>query len=174
MKIGEKTVVGLIYELKVSRVSDSGEAPFSVEIRDEEDPFYFLFGNSGLPEKFEELLNQKAPGDNFAFIIKVGDAYGEKDEELIIPIPKSQFSEERGFNSKMLKEGNFLPLVDEEGYPMQAKLIKNLGEELLLDFNHPLVGFNLHFNGKILKVREASEEESVHGQVLDNNGTALS
>ena len=171
MKIQENAVVGLTYELKVSKEEDGIEsAPFSVEIRDEEDPFYFLFGQSGLPEKFEDLLAGKAEGESFAFDIAVADAYGEPDEELVISLPSEQFSGERGFSPEMLEEGNFLPLVDENGYSMQAKVLKNMGETLLLDFNHPLVGFDLHFEGKINEVREATKEELEHGHVHGEHG----
>ena len=171
MKISENTVVGLTYELKVSKEEDLIEsAPFSVEIRDEEDPFFFLFGQSGLPEKFEELLANKIKGDNFSFSLTMSEAYGEADDELIVNLPKSQFANERGFTEEMLEEGSFLPLMDENGYPMQAKILKDLGEELLLDFNHPLVGFDLHFEGNILEVREATKEELEHGHVHGTHG----
>lgn len=172
MKIQENAVVGLTYELKVSKEEDGIEsAPFSVEIRDEEDPFYFLFGNSGLPEKFEELLSGSEEGRGFAFTLSMTESYGAPDEELVITLPKSQFSGERGFSSEMLEEGNFLPLMDENGYSMQAKVLKDLGENLLLDFNHPLVGFDLHFEGKIIEVREATKEELTHGHVHGAPGT---
>ncbi|WP_114751324.1 FKBP-type peptidyl-prolyl cis-trans isomerase [Pleomorphovibrio marinus] len=162
MIINENTVVGLTYELKVTN-EEEGSTPFSVEERDKEDPFYFVFGSSGLPEKFEEMLKKKSPGDPFRFTLKVEEAYGYSDDELIVSVPKSQFSEERGFKPDMLQEGNFLPLIDEDGYPMQAKIVKDLGEELLLDFNHPLVGMNLHFDGEVELVREATEEELAKG-----------
>ncbi|MBN3584269.1 FKBP-type peptidyl-prolyl cis-trans isomerase [Algoriphagus aestuarii] len=171
MKIQNNSVVGLTYELKVSKTEDEIEsAPFSVEVRDEKDPFYFLFGQSGLPEKFEELLAGQAQGEEFSFTLTVEEAYGEADDELIINLAKSQFSGEQGFNEEMLEEGNFLPLMDENGYPMQAKILKDLGEELLLDFNHPLVGFDLHFDGKVLEVREATPEELEHGHVHGEHG----
>ncbi|MFL0682610.1 FKBP-type peptidyl-prolyl cis-trans isomerase SlyD [Algoriphagus aquaeductus] len=171
MKINTNTVVGLTYELKVSKEEDGIEsAPFSVEIRDEEDPFYFLFGMSGLPEKFEELLEGKEEGEDFSFTLTMADAYGEPDEELVITLPKEQFSGERGFSPEMLEEGNFLPLMDENGYSMQAKILKDLGEQLLLDFNHPLVGFDLHFEGNIMEVREATKEEIKHGHVHGEHG----
>ena len=171
MKISKKTVVGLTYELKVSKDEDEIEsAPFSVEIRDDEDPFYFLFGESGLPEKFEELLAGKEEGEDFSFTLTVADAYGTADDELIVNLPKSQFSNERGFSDDMLEEGGFLPLMDENGYPMQAKILKDLGEELMLDFNHPLVGFDLHFEGNIMEVREATKEEIKHGHVHGEHG----
>ncbi|GAB2481747.1 MAG: peptidylprolyl isomerase [Cytophagales bacterium] len=171
MKIEEKTVVGLTYELKVSRDEDDIEsAPFSVEIRDEEDPFYFLFGQSGLPEKFEELLAGKKEGEDFSFVLSAQEAYGDADDELIITLPTAQFSGERGFSPEMLDEGNFLPLMDENGYSMQAKILKNLGDQLILDFNHPLVGFDLHFDGKIIEVRPATAEEMEHGHVHGEHG----
>lgn len=166
MNISENTVVGLTFELKVSKDEDEIEsAPFSVEVRKEDDPFYFLFGKSGLPEKFEASLNGKKQEDDFSFVLGVEEAYGKADEELLITLPKSQFSKEHGFNDEMLAEGNFLPLMDENNLPMQAKVLKDLGEELLLDFNHPLVGFDLHFEGKIVEIREATKEELAHGHV---------
>ncbi|QDH79375.1 peptidylprolyl isomerase [Echinicola soli] len=169
MEISNNTVVGLTYELKVSNV-DEESAPFSVEVRDEEDPFYFIFGGSDLPEKFEAYLANKKQGDDFSFTLEVDEAYGQADDELIVDIPKDQLTEERGFKPEMLQEGNFLPLVDEEGYPMQAKVLKDLGDQLLLDFNHPLVNFRLHFDGEVKEVREATEEELNHGHVHGLNG----
>lgn len=166
MEITTNVIVGLTYELKVSKEEDEIEsAPFSVEVRDQEDPFYFLYGNSGLPEKFEEFLIGKKEGESFNFVVPVAEAYGEADEELIMTLPKDQFSEERGFQSEMLAEGNFLPLVDENGYPMQAKVLKVMQNDVLLDFNHPLVGFNLHFDGEIFEVREATEDELANGNL---------
>jgi len=169
MQITNNSVVGLTYELRISKEEEETEA-ISVEVRDQEDPFYLLFGNSGLPEKFEELLSGKAKGDSFDFELTVDEAYGEADDEMVVNVPKDQLSEERGFTPDMLEEGNFLPLVDEEGYSMQAKVIKDLGEELLLDFNHPLVGFSLHFIGEVIEVREASAEEMAHGHVHGEHG----
>jgi FKBP-type peptidyl-prolyl cis-trans isomerase SlyD len=171
MKITKDAVVGLTYELKVSKEEEEIEsAPFSVEVRDEEDPFYFLYGNSGLPEKFETELAGLAQGESFTLFIKAEDAYGTADEELIMAFPKHHFTDQGGFENEMLEEGNFLPLVDESGHPMQAKVLKDLGEEILLDFNHPLVGFDLHFEGELFEVREASAEEIEHGHVHGPNG----
>ncbi|ERM84385.1 hypothetical protein P872_15175 [Rhodonellum psychrophilum GCM71 = DSM 17998] len=171
MEIATNTVVGITFELKVSKDEEAIESvPFSVEVRDQEDPFYFLFGNSGLPEKFEAEIAGKKVGETFSFVLLVTEAYGEAQEDLIMSMPKNQFSNENGFEPEMLEEGNFLPLMDENGYPMQAKVLKDLGEEVLLDFNHPLVGFDLHFEGEIFEVREASPEEIEHGHIHGAHG----
>ncbi|WP_194777085.1 FKBP-type peptidyl-prolyl cis-trans isomerase [Pararhodonellum marinum] len=172
MEIRNNTVVGLTYELKISKEEDGvASAPFSVEIRDGEDPFYFLYGNSGLPEKFEELLKGKVKGEAFNFTILLEEAYGPTDDEMVMRIGKDQFSEERGFTEEMLVEGNFLPLVDEQGNPMQAKVLNVMESEILLDFNHPLVGFDLHFEGEIYEVRAATESEIEHGHVHGEDDT---
>lgn len=170
MKVEKNKVIGISFELKVSKDEDGIESvPFSVEVRDEDDPFYFVFGNSGLPEKFESLLKDKKKGESFSFMLEMDEAYGPADEELIITLPKSQFSEAHGFTKEMLQEGNFLPLLDEDQQPLQAKILKDLGEELMLDFNHALVGFDLHFEGEILDIRSASEVELGSG-LVDEEG----
>jgi len=171
MKIENKAVVGLTFELMVSKEENEIEsAPFSVEVRDDEDPFYFIFGNSGLPEKFEEEISTKAQGESFKFKLTAAEAYGEADDELLMPIPKTQLLQDGSFEPEMLEEGSFLPLVDQDGFPMQAKVVKDLGEEVLLDFNHPLVGFDLHFEGTVIEVREATQEELDHGHVHGEHG----
>jgi len=166
MKVEENKVIGIAFELKVSKDEDDIESvPFSVEVRDEDDPFYFVFGKSGLPEKFEEILSGKEINDEFSFVLVKENAYGEADEELILTLPKSQFSRQNGFTEEMIQEGNFLPLMDENQQPMQAKILKIQVDNLILDFNHALVGFDLHFDGKILSVRNASEAEKQSGLV---------
>src|SRR5690606_36706742 len=122
-QIPEDAVVGLTYELSISRNEDEPEA-ITVEVRDQEDAFYLFSGNSGLPEKFEEYLQGKEQGEAFDFRLEVDEAYGEADDELIMSIPKDQLSEDRGFTPEMLEQGNFLPLMDEQGYSMQAKVVK--------------------------------------------------
>ncbi len=170
MKVESNKVIGIAFELKVSKDEDDIESvPFSVEVRDEDDPFYFVFGKSGLPEKFEELLSGKEIDDEFSFILGKDEAYGEADEELIITLPKGQFSKQNGFTEEMIQEGNFLPLMDENQQPMQAKILKIEGENLILDFNHALVGFDLHFDGKILSIRNASKAENETGLVEGAN-----
>jgi FKBP-type peptidyl-prolyl cis-trans isomerase SlyD len=39
------------------------------------------------------------------------------------------------------------------------------GETVRLNFNHPLAGDELHFNVKVVSLREPTEEELDHGHV---------
>jgi FKBP-type peptidyl-prolyl cis-trans isomerase SlyD len=68
-----------------------------------------IFSQSGVPEKFEELIASNAHREEFSFLIGVKDVYGNAEEELLITLPKSQFSQEQGFSKEMLEEGIIYP-----------------------------------------------------------------
>ena len=47
----------------------------------------------------------------------------------------------------------------------------NIKDELVkMDFNHPLAGIDLHFEGTIVEVRPATEEELEHGHAHGVHG----
>ena len=61
-------------------------------------------------------------------------------------------------------------MEDENGYPLSGKILEVSNESVLVDFNHPLAGLDLYFEGKILEVREATTEEIAHGHVHGAHG----
>jgi FKBP-type peptidyl-prolyl cis-trans isomerase SlyD len=63
-----------------------------------------------------------------------------------------------------------IPFSNEDGNRMNGRIIEITKDTVILDFNHPLSGQNMHFSGKILAVREASEEEIAHGHVHGEGG----
>ena len=70
----------------------------------------------------------------------------------------------------MLQEGNFIPMADSEGNHLQGKIVSVGDETVKMDFNHPLAGMDMHFNGKVIGVRDASAEEIAHGHVHGEGG----
>ena len=46
-----------------------------------------------------------------------------------------------------------------DGAEYQAVVLKKEDGKVTLDFNHPLAGETLHFMGKVLSVRKATQEE---------------
>jgi FKBP-type peptidyl-prolyl cis-trans isomerase SlyD len=64
---------------------------------------------------------------------------------------------------EVLRIGNMVPLLDREGNQLVAKIVSVDDGTVLLDFNHPLAGHDLHFAGKVMEVREASADELSHG-----------
>jgi FKBP-type peptidyl-prolyl cis-trans isomerase SlyD len=54
-------------------------------------------------------------------------------------------------------------MSDNEGNRMMGKVLEMTPVYVKMDFNHPLAGVALHFEGTIELVREASAEEISHG-----------
>jgi FKBP-type peptidyl-prolyl cis-trans isomerase SlyD len=53
---------------------------------------------------------------------------------------------------------------------MHGKIVEVDSENVKMDFNHPLAGTDLHFQGEILDIREATEDELAHGHVHGEHG----
>lgn len=165
--ISKNKVVSLTYELKV--LNDDGEQTL-VETADQENPMVFLFGSSGLPDKFEEYLDGKNEGESFSFALEAEEGYGDYDEHALVNIPKNVFEIDGKIDDDMLQEGNYIPMSDNEGNHMQGRVMEVGDEEVVMDFNHPLAGQKMYFDGKIEKVREATPEEIAHGHVHGEGG----
>ena len=167
MKIEPNKVVTAIYELYVGE----GEDRDIIEVSDENDPIVFIHGISGLPEAFEKNLLGLSVGDAFNFSINAEDGYGEVDPEALIDFPIEQFKIEDGnIPEGMLEIGNFIPFSNEEGNRMNGRVVEVHPDFVMLDFNHPLAGETMHFNGKILAIREANADELSHGHVHGHGG----
>ena len=165
--ISDKKVVTITYDLSVT---DENQEKVLVESAEADTPMVFLFGHSGLPEEFETQLDGKNAGDSFEFSLTPEQAYGEYDEQALVEIPKEVFLIDGKLDEEMLQPGNFLPMADNEGNHMQAKVISIGDTAVQMDFNHPLAGMMMHFTGKVEEVREATTEELAHGHVHGEDG----
>ncbi len=157
MIVAKNKVIGLSYELKVD-----GQI---VETVGADSPLVFLFGVGNLLPKFEQNLDGLKIKDDFDFDLVVQDAYGEIKEEAIVDVPLKAFEVDGEIDHDLLKEGNQVPMLDQSGNRMNGKIVKFDEELVTMDFNHPLAGADLHFNGQIVEIREATEDEIHHGHV---------
>ncbi|MCP4521762.1 MAG: peptidylprolyl isomerase [Cytophagales bacterium] len=167
MKITKNAVVTIAYNL--NKEDEQGE---TVEVVSADAPFTFLLGADPLLPAFEQNLEGLAKDDEFSFEIKCEEAYGQREEDAIAEVPKSIFDVEVE-GKKVLDEltvGIFVPLQDPEGNLMQGLILEIKEEAILIDFNHPMAGFDLFFTGKVLDVRAATEEEIAHGHVHGEDG----
>lgn len=164
--IAEKdNVVSIVYELRNG--SAEGEV---VEALTPDNPLTFLFGTGGLLPKFEENLNGMATGDSFEFLLNSEDAYGPVVESAIVHVPKSVFEIDGQVNEELMTVGNMVPMMDAEGRRLNGKVLNVEGDAVKMDFNHPMAGNDLYFKGKIVEVRQATEEELSHGHVHAGGG----
>lgn len=156
MKIKPQTVVDAEYELYVD--GENGQSEL-MERATPEKPLNFIYGVGMMLPKFEEYLTDLEIGSNFDFTLTSEDAYGEYDDEAIIDLDRSVFEISGKLDEEMIFEGNVVPLMDNEGNRVQAQIVSIDEKHVRVDLNHPLAGETLHFKGKILNTREATQDE---------------
>jgi FKBP-type peptidyl-prolyl cis-trans isomerase SlyD len=111
--------------------------------------------------KFEENIAGLKKDDKFNFVIKAAEAYGEVNQEAIVNLDKSIFGE----NTDVLEVGKTLPMQDKDGNRFDGIILEVSDNNVKMDFNHPLAGVDLSFEGEIVDVRDATPEEISHGHV---------
>jgi len=165
MTVGENKVVSMTYTLREE--SATGQMIQKVS---EDRPFVYLFGIGGLLPSFKANLEGLNAGDDFSFVLQKDDAYGLPSDENIIRLDKSVFAIDGVFDEEAIKVGEIIPMEDEQGYPLSGRILEVDDNTVLVDFNHPLAGLDLYFEGKILEVRDATREELAHGHVHGAHG----
>ena len=167
MIIAENKVVSVNYHLTGK---EEGGIEELIEQTSTEKPFVFLYGMGSLIETFENELSGKKAGDSFDFHIAADKAYGLHNQEYVAAIPKQAFHVEGKFDDERIKAGEELPMLDSEGHQMHGLVVEVGAEYVVMDFNHPLAGYDLHFVGTVLEVRDATAEELEHGHVHGPHG----
>lgn len=156
MKIGKDTIAEIIYTLR----ADDAEGDMLEEVNESE-PMQVLFGHEVMLEVLEEKLQGLQAGDDFEFIISEEQGYGAYDEEKVITVPEVELLSEtpEGQEVAQFNEGDSIPVKDMDGMEYEAMVLEKKDGKVTLDFNHPLAGETLHFKGKVLNVRKATQEE---------------
>ena len=165
MIISKDKVVSLIYELRVN--SKDGEL---IESLNEENPLSFLFGAGNLLPKFEANIDGLQVGESFDFDLTAVDAYGEVNDTAIVDVPISAFMTDGKVDESLVKIGNTIPMRDNAGNRLNGVVKEVTGENVKMDFNHPLAGNHLYFTGAVTDIREATEEELAHGHIHAQGG----
>jgi len=161
-KIAPQRVVSLSYSLTLN----NGEL---ADHASEEQPLMFIHGIGQTLPAFDEKLDGLAVGDTFSFTLTAEEGYGEASDQYMVELPKNIFEGE-DVPADILQIGAILPMQDQDGNPMDGKVVEITDSTVMMDFNHPLAGEALSFEGKVLAVREATEEELDHGHVHGPGG----
>lgn len=162
MKITKHTVPSVTYVLTVNNEL--------VDQADESNPLVYLAGVGMMIPGFERELEGMAVGDTFDFSLNSQEAYGPRNEDAVVPVPREVFVVDGEFNSDVVKVGAMLPMQDQNGNPLQGMILEIKDDAVVMDFNHPLAGKDLHFTGGVIDVREATKEEIEHGHVHGPGG----
>ena len=167
MIISEDKAVSVNYNLSGKKNNQAEEL---IEQTSTDHPFVFLFGFGGVLPQFEENLAGKKKGDKFDFNIKPENGYGNYELDYVIKLARAVFEVDGKFDEERIKTGKEIEINDADGNPLLGKVLSVGPNEVEMDFNHPLAGYELHFTGEVLDVREASQEELDHGHVHGPHG----
>lgn len=165
LEIGKYSMVTLTYDLRID--DENGEM---IEQATETQPLEFLYGAGVMLPKFESHLAGLHEGEPFTIRLNKNDAYGELNHEAIVELPKSVFLVNGEFDNELIKEGNTVPMMSSNGQRLNGLVLQIKDDTVKMDFNHPLAGEDLYFAGKVLGVRQASDEEVA--QILSGGGCA--
>ncbi len=126
-------------------------------------PLAFIEGAGQIIPGLEKELVALKSGAKKEIKVPAAEAYGLREEELIVKIPKS------GLPVPEVKVGDrFSGGPDNQSPVFVVTTIQ--GEEVTLDGNHPLAGQDLTFNIEMKEIREATPEELQHGHAHGENG----
>ena len=165
MVVDKHNVVSLTYQL---RSPDAGGE--TVEVADRENPLVFIYGAGNMLAAFENNLTGKKSGDTFNFNLSVEEAYGPIEAEAVLDLPIENFMSEGKVAEEYMVPGTVLTMRDEQGYPVRGKVVSRSLESVKMDFNHPMAGKTLNFQGEIIEIRKASPDEIAHGHVHGPGG----
>lgn len=124
-------------------------------------PFQFITNMGMALDTFEKQVCDLNEGDTFDFTIPMEEAYGPYEAEHVINVPKEAFHVDGRFDKEVIYPGNYIPLVNEEGYRFEGLVveIKEAEGVVVIDLNSPLAGKALHYKGSVVTAREATPEE---------------
>lgn len=165
MKAGKNKAVTMTYTLHLN--DEQGEV---IQKVDENKPFIQMFGVGALLPAFEDNLTGLEEGDTFGFALAAEEGYGNPSDEAILKLEKEIFEVDGVVDTEMAAIGKMITMQDNNGNPIDGKVLAVEEGSVIMDFNHPLAGKSLYFSGSILNVRDASEEELLHGHVHGAGG----
>lgn len=133
VKKGDKIQVIYTGYLEDGSVFDSNEG---------KDALSFEVGAGQVIKGFDDAVVGMKVGENKSITIKPEEAYGERHEEMVVKIPKTQFQGEEVKEGMMVSSNN----------GMQATVVAVNDNDVTLDFNFPLAGKTLKFDIKIAAI----------------------
>ncbi|RYY96725.1 MAG: peptidylprolyl isomerase [Chitinophagaceae bacterium] len=122
----------------------SGETFDSSEGRE---PLEFTVGSGQVIRGFDEGVKGMQPGEKRTVEIPVGDAYGEKSEEMLFEFPKNQFPD-----NMQAEVGMQLMMNNGQGQQFPVTISEVREDSVLLDANHPLAGQDLIFDLELVEI----------------------
>jgi peptidylprolyl isomerase len=113
----------------------------------ERDPLEFTIGDGSLIPGFEAAVVGLSPGDQVNAQIPAEEAYGDRREDLLIPIEIGVLPEK--FQPHI---GQRLSMRTESGQVVEVEVVAIDDGNLTVDANHPLAGRDLNFEIELVEI----------------------
>ncbi|MFM2360970.1 MAG: hypothetical protein RLY16_2963 [Bacteroidota bacterium] len=140
MQVKNGDVVKVHYTGKLT----NGEQFDSSEGRE---PLEFTVGAGQMIKGFDAAMPGMTVGEKKQINIPAADAYGEKNEDAIIPFPAAQVPADM-----KLELGQQLMLSDQAGNPFPVVVVEIKEDVIVLDANHFLAGKDLVFDIELVEI----------------------
>ena len=114
----------------------------------------FCMGWGAMPPGLEQAMMGMDAEEHKVVVLSPEEAYGDLDEELIMEVPRSDFSPD-----VELRPGLVFETENEEGHPVYFIVQEVNSDNVIIDFNHPLAGKELEVSFTVRQVREATPED---------------
>jgi FKBP-type peptidyl-prolyl cis-trans isomerase SlyD len=167
LKIKNGCIVELSYQLKDE---DGG----IVEQSDEGGPMSYLHGYGEIPSGLEAKLDGVEEGAQLMVTLQPGEAFGDYDPDKILAVPRDQFPADAE-----IVPGDMITVSvaddedpEAESGEMDTRVVEISPDAIVLDANHPYAGKKMTFDLRVLRVREASEEELAEHEEEDDDEDA--
>ncbi len=148
--------VTVAYELYADNAEGVHEL---IEKAPAEHPYQFISGLGVTLDAFEANIAGLEEGSDFDFTLSVDDAYGPYVDEHVLDLDKKTFCVDGRFDKDTIYPGAVLPLVNADGNHFDGLVLDVKENSVRIDLNHPLAGKALHFKGKVVTMRPATDKE---------------
>lgn len=111
------------------------------------EPLKFTAGAGQVIKGFDDAVMDMAPGDKKTVNIPVAEAYGPRNDDMVMEYPISEFPED--MNPQV---GMELQMGDNSGNVFPVVIVEINGDMVLLDANHPLAGHDLTFDLELVSI----------------------
>ncbi|MCG8476620.1 MAG: peptidylprolyl isomerase [Cytophagales bacterium] len=137
---GSKVSVHYTGRLTDGTVFDSSEG---------RDPLAFEVGAGQMIPGFDAAVNGMSIGDKKTVTIPSEEAYGPKNEQMIMDVPKENLPEDMRAE---VKEGMKLYMQTAQGQPVPVTVVGVEEASIKIDANHELAGKDLVFDIELVSV----------------------